>query len=48
MRKYAVVTLLSTEETGWEEAAQAVEDVCRRLGYANRTFYIEQVLRIEA
>lgn len=41
MSKYAVVTLLDTEEAGWEEAAQAVEDRCRRLGYANRTYYID-------
>ncbi len=41
MGKYSVVTLLDTEEAGWEEAAKAVEEICRRLDYANRTYYID-------
>ena len=41
MSKYSIVTLLDTEEAGWLEAVQAVEEICRRQDFSNRTYYID-------
>ena len=41
MSKYSVLTILDTEEAGWEEAAKTVEEICRRLDFSNRTYYID-------
>ena len=41
MREYSVVTLLNTEEAGWEEAVRTVERICRAKGFYNTTYYID-------
>lgn len=41
MREYSVVTLLNTEEAGWEEAVRTVERICRAKGFYNKTYYID-------
>ena len=41
MSKYSVVTLLNTEEAGWEAAAQTVERLCRERDFSNRTYFID-------